>query len=168
MDDGIFPSATDAIHWSIRRLNSPIVKPPSMNSMSKKTSAFEWMPTLSPWEKLAEAVYIWRAVGRVCSNDECLIIATYYLGGSNSASEHLVENLAKKFKRDKYFVFDTLRTWAREKSHHSCTWWGKKYGVSSSTAHRWQKEITEHLDVLLQSALVGASIALKESGHVKI
>tara|TARA_R110002020_G_scaffold193584_1_gene394091 strand:- start:9518 stop:10024 length:507 start_codon:yes stop_codon:yes gene_type:complete len=166
MDNTIFPGATDAIHWSIRRLNSPIIKPPSMNSMSKKTAAFEYMPMLNPWEKLAEAVLIWKAVGRVCTPEECLTLSIYYLGGSNAATEILVKKLARELGRDRYFVMDTVRTWARERPHHSCTWWGKKYGVSSSTANRWQQEITDRLEVLLRSAITGATIGLKESGHV--
>ena len=166
MDNTIFPGSTDAIHWSIRRLNSPIIKPPSMNAMSKKTGGFEWMPMLNPWEKLAEAVFIWKAVEKVCTPEECLILSIYYLGGSNAATEILVKKLARELGRDRYFVMDTVRTWARERPHHSCTWWGRKYGVSSSTAHRWQQEITDRLEVLLNSALVVASIGLKESGHV--
>ena len=56
----------------------------TLNSMSKKTAAFEYMPMLNPWEKLAEAVLIWKAVGRVCTPEECLTLSIYYLGGSKS------------------------------------------------------------------------------------
>jgi hypothetical protein len=167
MDNTIFPSATDAIQWSIRRLNTPIIKPPSMNAMSKKSSGFEWMPMLNPWEKLAEAVYIWKAVERACSPNECLILSIYFLGGSNAATNILVEKLTREFGWDKYFVFDTVRTWARERPHHSCTWWGKKHGISSSTVNRRQHEITARLEIMLRSALVGAVQGLQTSGHVQ-
>jgi hypothetical protein len=167
LDSSTFPSAHDAISWAIRRRSTPIIDKPSIYSMSKKRAVFEWMPGLDAWEKLAEAVYIFKALEKNCSGREMIVLETYYAGGTNEYALGLAGYVGRMLKRDKWFCYDVLRGWARERPHHNLKWWSKRYRVSESTIRRWQSEIVEKLDLMLQAALIGAGEALRQSGHVE-
>tara|TARA_R110002020_G_scaffold168782_1_gene357743 strand:+ start:148 stop:558 length:411 start_codon:yes stop_codon:yes gene_type:complete len=134
--------------------------------MGRKTAVFEWMPDMTPWEKLAEAVYILKVIQRNCTKLEALVLETYFLGATNLHAKELAKKIGRELHRDRWFTFDILQAWARERPRHSTKWWAKKYGVGPSTIHRWKTEIEERVDLLLQAALVGANHALKNSGHV--
>tara|TARA_Y100000310_G_C20695361_1_gene825307 strand:+ start:4320 stop:4730 length:411 start_codon:yes stop_codon:yes gene_type:complete len=135
--------------------------------MARKRAIFEWMPDYSPWEKLAEAIYILKAVQRKCTPLESLAIETYFLGGTNSKVDILAKRISRQLGRDKWFTLDIIKGWAREKPRHTTVWWGKKYGVGSSTISRWQLDIEKACGILLLSGITGANEALKESGHVQ-
>lgn len=167
MDSNTFPSANEAINWAMRRMKTPILSKSNIYSMARKRAIFEWMPDYSPWEKLAEAVYILKAVHRNCTPIEALTLETYYLGGTNRRSPILAKRISRELGRDRWFTLDIVKAWARERPRHTTKWWGRKYGVSPSTISRWQQEIEKSLNILLQSALTGANQALKESGHVE-
>jgi len=167
MDSNTFPSANEAINWAMRRMKTPILSKSNIYSMARKRAIFEWMPDYSPWEKLAEAVYILKAVHRNCTPIEALTLETYYLGGTNRRSPILAKRISRELGRDRWFTLDIVKAWARERPRHTTKWWGRKYGVSPSTISRWQQEIEKKLNILLQSALTGANQALQESGHVE-
>ena len=167
LDANCFPSAHDAISWAIRRRSTPIIEKPSIYSMGRKRAVFEWMPGLDAWEKLAEAVYIFKALEKNCSTREMIVLETYYAGGTNDYAPQLAGYVGRMLNRDKWFCLDVLRSWARERPHHNLKWWSKKYRVSESTIRRWQSDVIEKLDVMLQAALTGAGEALRQSGHVE-
>ena len=167
MDANTFPSANEAINWAMRRMKTPILTKSTIYSMARKRAIFEWMPDYSPWEKLAEAVYILKAVNRTCTLAEILALETYYLGGTNKRAPLLAKRISRELNRDRWFTLDIVKAWARERPRHTTKWWGRKYGVSTSTISRWQQEIDEKLNILLRSALTGANYALQESGHVE-
>ena len=166
MDANTFPSANEAISWAMRRMKTPILTKSTIYSMARKRAVFEWMPDYSPWEKLAEAVYILKAVHRNCTPVEALVLETYYLGGTNKRAPILAKRIRREQNRARGFTLDIVRAGARERPRHTTKWWGRKYGVSPSTISRWQQEIEEKLNILLRSALTGANQALQESGHV--
>ena len=165
VDDPDFPSAHEAIAWAIRRLRTPVCQSPSIYQMSRKTAGFEYCSGFSPWEKIAEAVYILKAVQKSLTPLECAILQTYYTGGYERGEE-IAGWVGRRLKRDKWFTLDIVKSWARERPRHSTQWWAKKYGVGSSTISRWQIEIVKRLDIALGSAMTGAQQALQESGHV--
>jgi hypothetical protein len=134
--------------------------------MGRKRAVFEWMPDMTPWEKLAEAVYILKVVQKSCTRLESIVLETYFLGGTNAQAKLLAKWIGRELHRDKWFAFDIIQAWAKERPRHSTKWWAKKYGVGPSTISRWKLEIEERMDILLQASLTGAGQALKESGHV--
>ena len=166
MDANTFPSAHDAIAWAVRRRNIPIIERSSVHAMGKKKAVFEWMPGLDAWEKLAEAVYIFKEIERTCTKLEMVVLETYYMGGTNELADSLAGKIGRELRRDKWFVADVLRQWARERPRHNLKWWSKKYKVHESTVRRWQGDVIDRLDIMLKASLTGADHALKESGHV--
>ena len=164
--DAEFESSYEAIAWALRRLRTPIVQSPSIFKMGRKTAIFERYPDCSPWEKVAEAVFILKVVERNLTRVECAVLQTYFTGGFE-LGEEVAKLLSRELNRDRWFVLDILKAWATERPRHSTKWWGKKYQVGNSTISRWQIAITENLDIKLQSAMTGAQHALQESGHVK-
>jgi hypothetical protein len=163
--DPDFPSAHVAISWAIRRLRTPICQSPSIYRMARKTSGIEYCVGCSPWEKIVEANYILKAIQKVLTPLECAILQTYFTGGYERGEE-IAGWVSKSLSRDKWFTFDIVRGWAMERPRHTTKWWGKKYGVGSSTISRWQIEIIDKLDIALESAMTGAQQALQDSGHV--
>jgi len=160
-----FGSAHEAIAWALRRLRTPIVKSPSIFKMGRKTAIFERYPDCSPWEKVAEAVFILRVVERNLTEIECAVLQTYFTGGLERG-EQVAQLVGRELDRDRWFVLDILKSWARDRPRHSTAWWAKKYRVSGSTISRWNEKIIENLDIKLASAMTGAQRALQESGHV--
>ena len=162
-----FPSAHEAMSWALRRLRSPIRSQPSIYQMARKRSGFEYCSELGPWEKVAEAVYIMKAVGKVLTPLERAILQTYFTGGYEQGEE-VAHWISREQNRDRWFCLDIIKTWARERPRHSTQWWAKKYGVGTSTVSRWREDVVKRLDIALQSAMTGAQQALQESGHVMV
>ena len=163
--DAEFGSGYEAIAWALRRLRTPIVKSPSIFKMGRKSAIFERYPDCSPWEKVAEAVYILKVVERNLTEVECAILQTYFTGGLERGGQ-VSRLVSRELDMDRWFVLDILKSWARERPRHSTSWWAKKYRVGGSTISRWQEKVVENLDIKLKSAMTGAHGALQHSGHV--
>lgn len=150
----------------MRRLETPILTKSTIYAMGRKRAIFEWMPDMTPWEKVAEAVYILKAIQRNCTPLESLVLETYFFGGTNANAQVLAKRIGRELHRDRWFTLDIIQAWARERPRHTVKWWGRKYGVGPSTISRWKIEIEERVGLILQAALIGANHALQESGHV--
>ena len=166
MDEGIFPSAHVAINWAVRKVNTPILESPSIHSLGKKYRSFDYLPTLSPWEKLAEAALIIKHITDACTPGELFILAVYYSGGTDEQINALSNHIAKKLGKDRWFVKDQVMAWARERPRHTEKWWMSKYKVEERTIQRWRHSISKLLDDMLKTAFTKAENALWESGHV--
>lgn len=160
-----FPSAHEAISWAMRRLRTPVKSNPSIYQMGRKSIGFSYCEELGPWDKVAEAVFILKAVGKVLTPLERSVLQTYFTGGIEQG-EQVARWVSREINRDRWFCLDIVRTWAMERPRHSTQWWAKKYGVGTSTVSRWREEVVKRLDIALQSAMTGAQQALQESGHV--
>ena len=166
MDEAIFPNGHVAISWAVRRVNTPIITKPSIYELGKKYRRFDPLPTMSPWEKLAEAALILKHISDACNKGELFILSIYYGGGTDEQIDKLSRYIAKKLGRDKWFVKDQVTAWARERPRHSEKWWMTKYNVNDRTIQRWRHSISKMLDDILKSAITKAENALWESGHV--
>ena len=85
------------------------------------------MPDHSPWEKVAEAVYICKALEKNLTRLELVTLETYFTGNVGPFNI-LVKKLSRELKRDRYFVRDILSGWAKERPRQSsfgtatCLW----------------------------------------------
>ena len=164
MSEG-FPSAYTAVGWAYRRVNTPIITKPSIFYMGAKTR-MDFNPTLTPWDKVAEAAFILKNLERVCKPMELLAVRLYFCGDEGDMTTALATYLGRRVNKDRWFVRDALLQWSTGRPKHTSRWWAKRYDIGQTTVVRWSKKIRGEVDKAFKDGLNKAEEALEESGHI--